>query len=194
MYPAANEFELGMVQNTLDRRRADRPGCPLNDPQAHAPHLTFPAPPPALQSRASTTQYPCSAYRERMAFLSYLPTLVRGISSTNVHRSGNHQRATLSARNVRSCGALTDAPCLVTTTASGRSCQRSSGTPTTAASSTWGCPTRQFSNSTDEIHSPPDLITSLARSVSVTKPRSSRRPTSPVRNQPESNFDSSCPR
>src|ERR1700756_2747445 len=55
------------------------------------------------QSRASTTQYPCSAYRDRMAFLSYLPTLVRGISSTNVHRSGNHQRTTLSARHVRRC-------------------------------------------------------------------------------------------
>src|ERR1700756_4182897 len=41
MYPAANEFELGMVQHTLDRGRADRPGCPLDDPQAHAPHLTF---------------------------------------------------------------------------------------------------------------------------------------------------------
>src|ERR1700758_5717126 len=123
MYPAANEFELGMVQNTLDRRRADRPGCPLNDPQAHAPPLPRERA-PALQSRASTTQYPCSAYRERMAFLSYLPTLVRGISSTNVHRSGNHQRTTLSARNVRSCSALPDPPCLVTTTASGRSCQR----------------------------------------------------------------------
>lgn len=128
-----------------------------------------------------------------MAFLSYLPTLVRGISSTNAHRSGNHQRTTLSARNARRSPALTVAPSRTTTTASGRSCQRSSGTPTTAASSTSGCAIRQFSNSTEEIHSPPDLMTSLARSVRVMKPCSSMRPTSPVRNQPESNLDSSRP-
>ena len=40
-------------------------------------------------------------------------------------------------------------------------------TPITAASATDGCPTAMFSISMDEIHSPPDLITSLARSVIV---------------------------
>ena len=60
----------------------------------------------------------------------------------------------------------------------------SSGTPITDASSTSGCPASSSSSSTEEIHSPPDLITSFVRSVSVTKLRSSIRPTSPVRNQP----------
>ena len=86
----------------------------------------------------------------------------------NAHRSGSHQRTTLSPRNSRNSFAHTSAPSLTTTTASGRSCQRSSGTATTAASDTAGWPIRWFSSSTDEIHSPPDLMTSLARSVSVT--------------------------
>ena len=50
---------------------------------------------------------------------------------------------------------------------------------------------RVFSNSTEEIHSPPDLMTSLARSVRVMYPCASMRPTSPVRSQPDSNFDGS---
>ena len=40
----------------------------------------------------------------------------------------------------------------------------------------------------DEIHSPPDLMTSLARSVSRMKPSASSVPTSPVRSQPSWNF------
>ena len=52
--------------------------------------------------------------------------------------------------------------------ASGRSPHFSSGTPITAASATAGWAISAFSSSIDEIHSPPDLITSLARSVSVT--------------------------
>ena len=44
-----------------------------------------------------------------------------------------------------------------------------------------------FSNSTEEIHSPPDLITSLVRSEMVMYPWESSVPTSPVRNQPSSN-------
>ena len=102
-----------------------------------------------------------------MVFLSYLPTLVRGISSSIVQRSGSHHRTTLSARKSRSSAGVIAAPSCSTTAASGRSCQRSSGTPTTAASRTSGWPMRVFSSSTDEIHSPPDLMTSLARSVSV---------------------------
>ena len=35
MHPAADEFEFGMFKHTFDRRDTDRPGCPLNDPQAH---------------------------------------------------------------------------------------------------------------------------------------------------------------
>ena len=51
-----------------------------------------------------------------------------------------------------------------------------------------GCSCRTFSRSTEEIHSPPDLMMSLARSVSRTKPWSSRVPKSPVRSQPLSNL------
>ena len=57
------------------------------------------------------------------------------------------------------------APGFGTTQASGRSSHFASGTPTTAASSTLGCAMMAFSSSTELIHSPPDLITSLARSV-----------------------------
>ena len=42
------------------------------------------------------------------------------------------------------------------------------------------------STSTEEIHSPPDLMRSLARSVMRTKPCSSSSPMSPVRSQPSS--------
>ena len=45
-----------------------------------------------------------------------------------------------------------------------------------------------FSSSTDEIHSPPDLITSLARSVMRTYPRASIEAMSPVRSQPSWNL------
>jgi hypothetical protein len=57
---------------------------------------------------------------------------------------------------------------LATTQASGRSTQRSWGMATTAASSTWGWPMIVVSMSTLEIHSPPDLIRSLVRSVICT--------------------------
>ena len=70
----------------------------------------------------------------------------------------------------------------------GRSPHFSSGTPMTAASITSGWAMMAFSSSIEEIHSPPDLITSLARSVSVTKPSGSMVPTSPVRSQPSWNL------
>ena len=83
---------------------------------------------------------------------------------------------------------VASAPGRSTTQASGRSPQRLSGIPITAASCTDGCAISSFSRSTEEIHSPPDLITSLIRSVMVKKPRSSSVPTSPVRSQPSRNF------
>ena len=117
---------------------------------------------------------PPSAYVARTSFLSNLPTEVRGTASTNAHRSGTCQRATRCPSHAQSTAASASSePLRVsgaaprTTTASGRSPQRSSGTPTTAASATSGCPMRVFSRSTEEIHSPPDLMTSLARSVRV---------------------------
>ena len=63
----------------------------------------------------------------------------------------------------------------------------------TAASTTSGCAMIAFSSSTDEIHSPPDLMTSLARSVIWTKPFASTVPTSPVRSQPSWNLSGADP-
>ncbi len=56
-------------------------------------------------------------------------------------------------------------------------------TPITAASATAGCATAAFSRSIELIHSPPDLITSLERSVICMKPSASMVATSPVGNQ-----------
>src|SRR5439155_1757016 len=66
--------------------------------------------------------------------------------------------------------------------------------PITAAPSTSGCAMRAFSSSTEEIHSPPDLMTSLARSVIWMKPLASTVPTSPVRSQPSWNLSSAASR
>ncbi len=68
--------------------------------------------------------------------------------------------------------------------ASGRSLHFSSGIAITAASAIAGCAISAFSRSTELIHSPPDLIRSLVRSVMRTKPSSSIVATSPVRSQP----------
>ena len=67
-----------------------------------------------------------------------------------------------------------------TTTASGRSPQRSSGIAITAASATSGWAISRFSRSTEEIHSPPDLTRSLERSQIFRLPPSSILTTSPV--------------
>jgi hypothetical protein len=54
---------------------------------------------------------------------------------------------------------------LATTKASGRSCQRGSGIATTAASATCGMDMMSASMSSEEIHSPPDLMRSFDRSA-----------------------------
>jgi len=123
-----------------------------------------------------------------MRFLSSLPTLVFGISSTNVHRSGSHHRATRPVRYSRSSSGAAVAPSRSLTQTSGRSSQRGSGTPITATSATAGCPARAFSSSTLEIHSPPLLIPSFSRSLSSTHPDGWMTPRSPVRNQPSLNL------
>jgi hypothetical protein len=69
------------------------------------------------------------------------------------------------AQEVASSSALTCSPSSTTTQASGRSCQRSSGLAMTATSKIFGWAANSFSRPTDEIHSPPDLMTSFARSV-----------------------------
>ena len=59
---------------------------------------------------------------------------------------------------------MTVCPSRATQTASGRSSHFSLGTAITAASAIAGWPISAFSSATDEIHSPPDLITSFDRS------------------------------
>ena len=82
------------------------------------------------------------------------------------HRSGSHQRLTRPSRKSTSSSADAGRALGSSTTAtSGRSLQRSSGTAITAASTTPGWAMTSFSSSTEEIHSPPDLITSLVRSL-----------------------------
>jgi 3,4-dihydroxyphenylacetate 2,3-dioxygenase len=142
---------------------------------------------PGYPPSRSTVSSPASS-RARSTFLSNLPTAVLGISATNAQFSGTCQRATCPARKSASSAASALAPVRSTTQASGRSPQRSSGIPITEASCTAGCAISWFSRSTEEIHSPPDLMTSLIRSVMVKKPRSSSVPTSPVRSQPSWNF------
>src|SRR6185503_3559903 len=115
-----------------------------------------------------------------------LPTLVLGISSTNSKRSGSHHFAKSGARNSRSSAAVAVAPSRSTTAASGRSSHFASGTATTAASATAGCAISAFSSSTDEIHSPPDLMTSFERSLIWMYPFGWSETTSPVLNQPSS--------
>ena len=122
--------------------------------------------------------------------MSNLPTDVFGTSSMNANSSGSHHFATRERRCSVSSSGVADAPSLSTTHASGRSVQRSSGRAITAASSTSGCAISSPSSSTDEIHSPPDLITSFDRSVIRTNPCESIEAMSPVRSQPSSNLSS----
>mmetsp|Transcript_39916 Transcript_39916/g.114026 ORF Transcript_39916/g.114026 Transcript_39916/m.114026 type:complete len:283 (-) Transcript_39916:696-1544(-) len=68
--------------------------------------------------------------------------------------------------------------------ASGRSSQRGCGTATTAAIVTPSMAPMWFSRSIEEIHSPPDLMTSLDLSLMTMAPSSSIRATSPVMSQP----------
>jgi hypothetical protein len=56
--------------------------------------------------------------------------------------------------------------------------------PMQAAMATAGCAMAMFSMSIELIHSPPDLMTSLLRSVICMKPSASMVATSPVGNQP----------
>jgi hypothetical protein len=66
----------------------------------------------------------------------------------------------------------------------GRSSHLGWGMPIQAAMATAGWAMAMFSMSMELIHSPPDLITSLLRSVICMKPSASMVATSPVGNQP----------
>src|SRR5207302_5461504 len=103
----------------------------------------------------------------RSTFLSNLPTEVLGTSSMKRTSSGSHHFATLSRRKstTSSCVTLPLNSGLGTAKTTGRSSHFVWGKPMTAASMILGWAMTAFSSSTDEIHSPPDLITSLVRST-----------------------------
>ena len=106
--------------------------------------------------------------REALAHLQDFegfPVAVWGRVSTNSKSSGIHHLAIFPWNEARSSGALTWASHLSTTTSRGRSSHFGCFTPITAAWATAGCAMASPSMSIELIHSPPDLITSLERSV-----------------------------
>ena len=94
-----------------------------------------------------------------------MPVAVCGSSSTNTTSSGIHHFAILPSKNFSNSSRLTSWPGFLIATTIGRSSYFGCRTPITAASCTPGCATAMFSRSMELIHSPPDLITSLERSV-----------------------------
>ena len=131
--------------------------CPLAEPCRRANHAS----PADVVTRSRSP----AAWSLRSSTLSVFPTVVRGIASVTAQRSGTHQRATRSLRKPHSSSRLTSVSSDRTMKARGRSWNRASSTPMTAASATAGCSRRAFSSSRDEIHSPPDLMMSFSRSV-----------------------------
>src|SRR5215469_14790231 len=111
-------------------------------------------------------------YFSRSSFLLILPTLVLPSSSTNRILSGmpNFEITPLSTKTFKCAlisASVTPLALLgsLTTNAIGRSPQRSSFTPITAASATPEHCVIRSSICNDDTHSPPVLITSLMRSV-----------------------------
>ena len=106
--------------------------------------------------------------------------------STNTTSSGIWNLAVLPTKKASSSSRLTSMPGFLTTAMMGRSSHLGWRMPTQAAIATAGCAMAMFSTSIELIHSPPDLITSLLRSVICKKPSASIVATSPVGNQPPS--------
>src|SRR5271157_2288077 len=130
-----------------------------------------------------------AGYRWRSTFLSILPTLVFGMSSVTTTRSGtpyfdSSPRETKPMRWARTWSVSTVSFSRGTTIASGRSDHFRSGTPITAASAICGICRSMSSTSTEEIHSPPVLITSFSRSVILRYPSGPIVPISPVCSHP----------
>src|SRR3954470_14934094 len=111
------------------------------------------------------SSYPANL--SRRSFFENLPTEVLGTSSMNTTSSGSHHLATFGASQSTSSSFVSVSPGFSTTQASGRSDHLGWLTPITAASATFGWPMIAFSRSTEEIHSPPDLMTSFVRSTSL---------------------------
>ena len=94
-----------------------------------------------------------------------LPVAVSGSFSTKMTSSGIHHLAILPVKNSSRSARVAVAPGLRTTTSSGRSGHFWCGTAMAAACATAGWATARFSISIELIHSLPDLMTSLVRSV-----------------------------
>jgi len=92
------------------------------------------------------------------------PVAVFGSSVTNFTVCGALKCASRSRVNARSSSEVAVAPGFNTTNACGASPHRMSGMPTTAASCTAGCRSSTPSTSTDEMFSPPLMMTSFKRS------------------------------
>ena len=121
----------------------------------------------------------------RSTSLRTLPEGVRGSSSTSATTSGVFCRAApAAAKWARAWSTSKVNPGRATTTAQTRSPSAGSGTGMTATSATAGWVISRSSTSLDEMFSPPRMMMSLSRSVTVRYPPASIRPMSPVRNQP----------
>src|ERR1041385_8044539 len=100
----------------------------------------------------------------RSTYFWVLPVAVLGSSPTRVTSRGTLKCAIRSRTKARISAPVADAPPRSTTKAWGTSPHCSSGTPTTAASCTAGWRSSTPSTSTEEMFSPPLMITSLIRS------------------------------
>ena len=94
-----------------------------------------------------------------------LPVAVCGSSVTKATSSGICHLAILPSKKASSSSRVTAAFGFFTITSSGRSSHFGCRAAIAAASCTAGCAMAMFSRSIELIHSPPDLITSLLRSV-----------------------------
>src|SRR5207237_769653 len=119
-----------------------------------------------------------------LAVAAHLTLSPQLLASTNTKASGTENFATRASRYSRRSSGVTFAPSRRTIAASGRSDHFGCGTATPAASFTAGWPISSFSSATELIHSPPDLMRSLVRSVICRYPSGSMVTTSPVLNQP----------
>jgi hypothetical protein len=121
----------------------------------------------------SGRRQPVIPVRLAQRFFSTFPVAPSGMLSTNVTSSGVHHLAILPSKNARSSSRFTSAPGFLVTTSSGRSSHFGCLTPMHAAIATAGWAIAMFSRSIEPIHSPPDLMTSLLRSVICMNPSAS---------------------
>ncbi len=89
------------------------------------------------------------------------------MASTKTTSSGVHHLAILPSNQASISSRVNCASGFFTTTSSGRSSHFGWKAAMQAAISTAGCAMAMFSMSIEPIHSPPDLMTSLLRSVMI---------------------------